>query len=102
MGSARSPRNAQESALKSGVFREPVAWVTVRDVSGELTNDIVRSFHDNGLPNFPGAMAFRVVLALVPPLLLLLAVLGFRPRGASGARTSHRRSGAIGPTPDSG
>ena len=38
--------------------------------------DVVRSFRDNGLPNFAGAMAFRVVLALVPFLLFLLAVLG--------------------------
>jgi len=39
--------------------------------------DVVRSFHRNGLPNFAGAIAFRIVLALVPFLLLLLALLGF-------------------------
>ena len=42
-----------------------------------LTKDVVRSFQDNGLPNFASAMAFRVVLALVPLLLFLLALLGF-------------------------
>jgi len=42
----------------------------------ELTRDVVRSFRDNGLPNFASAMAFRVVLALVPCLLFLMAVLG--------------------------
>jgi membrane protein len=43
----------------------------------DLTKDVARSFQDNGLPNFAGAMAFRVVLALVPFLLFLLALLGF-------------------------
>ena len=43
----------------------------------ELTKDVVRSFKDNGLSNFAAAMAFRVVLALVPFLLFLLALLGF-------------------------
>src|SRR5215216_2134316 len=43
----------------------------------ELTKDVVRSFHDNGLPNFASAIAFRIVLALVPFLLFLLALLGF-------------------------
>jgi membrane protein len=42
-----------------------------------LTKDVVRSFQDNGLTNFASAMAFRVVLALVPFLLFLLALLGF-------------------------
>jgi membrane protein len=42
----------------------------------ELTTDVVRSFQRNGLANFASAMAFRVVLALVPFLLFLLAVLG--------------------------
>jgi membrane protein len=42
-----------------------------------LTRDVVRSFQANGLPNFASAMAFRVVLALVPFLLFLLALLGF-------------------------
>ena len=43
----------------------------------ELTRDVVRSFQANGLQNFASAMAFRVVLALVPFLLFLLAMLGF-------------------------
>jgi membrane protein len=43
----------------------------------ELTRDVVRSFQDNGLTNFASAIAFRVVLALVPFLLFLLALLGF-------------------------
>jgi membrane protein len=43
----------------------------------DLAKDVVRSFQHNGLPNFAGAMAFRVVLALVPFLLFLLALLGF-------------------------
>jgi membrane protein len=43
----------------------------------ELTRDVVRSFHANGLPNFASAIAFRIVLALVPFLLFLLALLGF-------------------------
>jgi membrane protein len=43
----------------------------------DLTRDVVRSFQANGLPNFAGAVAFRIVLALVPFLLFLLALLGF-------------------------
>ena len=43
----------------------------------ELTEDVVRAFRDNGLPNFASAMAFRVLLALVPFLLFLLALMGF-------------------------
>src|SRR5919108_2505659 len=43
----------------------------------ELTGDVVRSFRDNDLTNFASAIAFRVVLALVPFLLFLLALLGF-------------------------
>jgi membrane protein len=43
----------------------------------ELTTDVVRSFQRNGLTVFASAMAFRVVLALVPFLLFLLATLGF-------------------------
>jgi len=43
----------------------------------QLTKDVVGSFRYNGLANFAGAMAFRVVLALVPFLLFLLALLGF-------------------------
>ena len=39
--------------------------------------DVVRSFQRNGLVNFAGAMAFRVVLALIPFLLFLLALIGF-------------------------
>lgn len=42
----------------------------------ELTRDVVRSFQRNGLPNFASAMAFQVVLAMVPFLLFLLALLG--------------------------
>jgi membrane protein len=43
----------------------------------ELTIDVVRSFQRHGLVNFGSAMAFRVVLALVPFLLFLLALIGF-------------------------
>jgi membrane protein len=43
----------------------------------ELTMDVVRSFQRNGLQNFASAIAFRIVLALVPFLLFLLALLGF-------------------------
>ena len=43
----------------------------------ELTGDVVRSFQRNGLANLASAMAFQAVLALVPFLLFLLAVLGF-------------------------
>ena len=43
----------------------------------ELTEDVVRSFQRNGLPNFASAMAFQTVLALVPCLLFLLALIGF-------------------------
>jgi membrane protein len=53
----------------------PVEEAT-KDVA-RLTKDVVRSFQDNGLPNFASAMAFRVVLALAPFLLFLLALLGF-------------------------
>jgi membrane protein len=42
-----------------------------------LTKDVVGSFQKNGLPNFASAMAFRVVLALIPFLLFLLSLLGF-------------------------
>ena len=42
-----------------------------------LTRDVVGAFRQNGLSNFASAIAFRVVLALVPFLLFLLAVLGF-------------------------
>jgi membrane protein len=43
----------------------------------ELTVDVVRSYRRNGLSVFAGSMAFRVVLALVPFLLFLLATIGF-------------------------
>jgi membrane protein len=39
--------------------------------------DVVRSFQGNGLVNFGSAIAFRVVLALVPFLLFLFALMGF-------------------------
>jgi membrane protein len=42
-----------------------------------LTKDVVGAFQRNGLSNFASAMAFRVVLALIPFLLFLLALLGF-------------------------
>ena len=43
----------------------------------KLTVDTIESFRRNGLVNFAGAMAFRVVLALIPFLLFLLALIGF-------------------------
>jgi membrane protein len=43
----------------------------------ELTMDVVRSFQRNGLANFASAMAFQVLLAMVPFLLFLLALVGF-------------------------
>jgi membrane protein len=43
----------------------------------ELTLDVIRSFQRNGLANFASAIAFRVVLSLVPFLLFLLALMGF-------------------------
>jgi membrane protein len=43
----------------------------------ELTVDVVRFFQRNELPNFASAMAFRVILALVPFLLFLLALIGY-------------------------
>jgi membrane protein len=42
-----------------------------------LTRDVVRSFQDNGLSNFASAIAFRIVLGLIPFLLFLLALLGY-------------------------
>jgi membrane protein len=42
-----------------------------------LTKDVVRSFQRNGLPNFASAMAFQVVLAIVPFVLVVLALMGF-------------------------
>jgi membrane protein len=43
----------------------------------KLAQDTVESFQKNGLVNFASAMAFRVVLALIPFLLFLLSLLGF-------------------------
>jgi membrane protein len=43
----------------------------------ELAMDVLDSFRRNGLVNFASAMAFRVILALVPLLLFLLALIGF-------------------------
>jgi membrane protein len=43
----------------------------------ELAVDVIRSFERNGLANFGSAIAFRVILALVPLLLFLFALLGF-------------------------
>jgi membrane protein len=43
----------------------------------QLTMDVVRSFQRNGLANFASAMAFRVVLSMVPFALFLLALIGF-------------------------
>src|SRR5215208_4221637 len=42
-----------------------------------LTRDVLRAFRENDLANFASAIAFRIVLALVPFLLFLLALLGF-------------------------
>jgi uncharacterized BrkB/YihY/UPF0761 family membrane protein len=42
-----------------------------------LTLDVVRSFQRNGLVYFASGIAFRVLLALVPFLLFLLALMGF-------------------------
>jgi hypothetical protein len=42
-----------------------------------LTREVLRSFRENDLGNFASAMAFRVVPALVPFLLFVLALLGF-------------------------
>jgi membrane protein len=42
-----------------------------------LARDVVESFRRNGLINFAAAISFLLVLALVPFLLFLLAVLGF-------------------------
>jgi membrane protein len=43
----------------------------------DLIADVVRSLRKNQLPLFASAIAFRVVLALVPFLLFVLALLGF-------------------------
>ena len=43
----------------------------------ELTTDVVRSFQRNGLANFASGIAFRVILALVPFLLFLFALMGY-------------------------
>src|SRR5215212_8538022 len=42
-----------------------------------LATDTIESFRKNGLVNFASAMAFRVVLALIPFLLFLLSLIGF-------------------------
>lgn len=42
-----------------------------------VATDTIESFRKNGLSNFASAIAFRVVLALIPFLLFLLALLGF-------------------------
>src|SRR5215210_6182251 len=42
-----------------------------------LTADVIRSFQRNQLTLFAGAIAFRIVLALVPFILFLLALIGF-------------------------
>jgi membrane protein len=43
----------------------------------ELTIDVFRDFQRNRLANFASAIAFQVILALVPFLLFLLALMGF-------------------------
>jgi membrane protein len=43
----------------------------------KLATDTIESFRKNGLSNFASAIAFRVVLALIPFLLFLLALIGF-------------------------
>ena len=47
-----------------------------RDARG-LVKDVVESFRRNGLPNLASAMSFQVILALVPFLLFVMALLGF-------------------------
>jgi membrane protein len=42
-----------------------------------LTKDVIGSFQRNGLANYASAMTFRVVLAMVPFALFLLALIGF-------------------------
>jgi membrane protein len=43
----------------------------------QLTADVIRSYQRNGLSTFAAAIAFRVVLAVIPFLLFLLALIGF-------------------------
>jgi uncharacterized BrkB/YihY/UPF0761 family membrane protein len=43
----------------------------------ELTTDVVRSLQRNGLANLASGIAFRVILALVPFLLFLFALMGY-------------------------
>jgi membrane protein len=43
----------------------------------QLTTDVVRCFQRNGLANLASAIAFRVILALVPFLLFLFALMGY-------------------------
>src|SRR5215212_3168382 len=52
-------------------------WVGARMPVRQLSIDVVRSFQRNGLANFASAVAFRVVLSLVPFLLFLFALTGF-------------------------
>jgi membrane protein len=47
-----------------------------RDARG-LTKDVLGSYRRNGMSTFAGAIALRVVLALIPFLLFLLALIGF-------------------------
>ena len=47
-----------------------------RDARG-LTGDVVRSYQRNRMSMYAAAIAFRVVLALIPFLLFLLALVGF-------------------------
>jgi membrane protein len=46
------------------------------DVQG-LAKDVIGGFHKNGLSNFASAIAFRIVLGLIPFLLFLLSLLGY-------------------------
>jgi uncharacterized BrkB/YihY/UPF0761 family membrane protein len=43
----------------------------------DLARDTVRSFLRNGLPDLASAIAFQAVLAIVPFLLFLCALIGF-------------------------
>jgi membrane protein len=43
----------------------------------DLTKDVIGSYQRNGLSTFAAAIAFRVVLALIPFLLFVLALIGF-------------------------
>jgi hypothetical protein len=69
--SEASGAGSQEVRQKCGFFGEGFTWVAVR----RLTNDVIRSFQRNGYANLASAIAFRVVLSLVPFLLFLLALI---------------------------